>query len=465
MNKKILLTTLLALFSCYFVGGADKKTTVFRIELKRNIDAVAVRIIQKGMGEARAQQADYILLHLNTYGGEVGAADSIRTAMLNSELPVLVFIDNQAASAGALIAIACDSIYMRSGASIGAATVVNQTGEVLPDKYQSFMRSMMRATAEAKGKKTIIKNGDSLSVWRRDPHIAEAMVDPQVEVEGVSEAGKVLTFTTMEALANGYCEGRAESVSEVISQAGIHDYELKSYTPSALEKIISFFLHPVIQALLLMAIVGGIYFELQTPGVGFPLILAATAALLYFVPLYLEGLAENWELLLFVAGLILLGVELFVLPGFGIAGIAGIVLCLTGIVMAMIDNDLFFTPEGVDLTLLARPVAVLSIASFGGFSGGIYLTRKLYPTKAFDRIALRADLKGSEGYVGVTPDLQHLTGLTGIAYTSLRPSGKIEVNGDLYDAMAEYGMIDKGTKIKITKYETGQLYCVKWNET
>ena len=129
-------------------------------------------------------RAQYILIHMNTYGGMVNIADSIRTKILNSSIPVMVFIDNQAISAGSLISIACDSIYIRPGGSIGAATVVNQTGEAVPDKYQSFMRSTMRATAEAHGKDTIIEGNDTIIRWHRDPKIAEAMVDPVLKVEG-----------------------------------------------------------------------------------------------------------------------------------------------------------------------------------------------------------------------------------------------------------------------------------------
>src|SRR3546814_5574247 len=103
---------------------------------------------------------------MNTYGGLLNAADSIRTRLLESPVPVIVYINNNAASAGALIALACDSIYMHPGATIGAASVVNESGEVLPEKYQSYMRSMMRATAEVQG---------------RDPHIAEAFVDRSEE--------------------------------------------------------------------------------------------------------------------------------------------------------------------------------------------------------------------------------------------------------------------------------------------
>ncbi|MDR1680965.1 MAG: nodulation protein NfeD [Prevotellaceae bacterium] len=448
------------LFLCSVGYGYAAPASVYIIPLHRDIDAPAARIVHKGLAEARALQSDYILLHLSTYGGELTAADSIRTALLHCAIPVLVFIDNQAASAGALIAIACDSIYMRSGGSIGAATVVDQTGAVVPDKYQSFMRSMMRSTAAAHGKRKALQGRDTVEVWHRDPLVAEAMVDPRVVVPGLIDSTRVLTFTVDEAIANGYCEGRAESIAEVLALAGLSPAEIKEYTPTWLDRIILFLMNPLLQGLLLMLIIGGIYFELQSPGIGFPLAAAAVGALLYFAPLYLEGLAAQWELLLFIGGLALLAVELFVIPGFGVTGIAGIIASLAGLLLAMIDNNLLSTPAGIDLTPLVRPLFVLSAGIFGGLVGSIYLSRKLYPTKFFGRIALKTDLTEQAGYVGVPQGLEQLAGAVGTAHTALRPSGKITVNGELYDAVAEYGMIERGRAVRITHYETGQLYCI-----
>ena len=163
----------------------------------------------------------------------------------------------------------------------------------MPDKYQSYMRSMMRSTAEAKN---------------RDPEIAQAMVDERVYIPGISDSGEVLTFTTSEAIEHRFCEGEAESIEEVLEMAGIKDYDLIKHELSATDKIIGWLIHPVVSGILIMIIIGGIYFELQTPGVGFPIAAAIIAALLYFAPLYLEGLANNWEILIFVVGLILIAV-------------------------------------------------------------------------------------------------------------------------------------------------------------
>lgn len=144
------------LLSCFLLLtsalDAQDKKLVYQYKIQEEIGPAAWRNTQKAVQEAEDLNADYILIHMNTYGGMVDAADSIRTRLLNAKPIVLVFIDNNAASAGALISIACDSIYMRKSASIGAATVVNQTGEVVPDKYQSYMRATMRATAESTGR-------------------------------------------------------------------------------------------------------------------------------------------------------------------------------------------------------------------------------------------------------------------------------------------------------------------------
>jgi len=225
--------------SLNIVFGADQ--LIFKIDLKKEIGSTTWLYIQKGFAEASETKADAILIHMNTYGGEVVYADSIRTKILNSDIPVYVFVDNNAASAGALIAIACDKIYMRPGGSIGAATVVNQTGAQMPDKYQSYMRATMRATAEAHGKDTIINGTDTTFKWKRDPIIAEAMVDDRTVIPGIIDSGKTLTFTALEAIKYNYSEGMANNVEEVIEkQLKIKDYKLVVFEPTAWDNIKGF---------------------------------------------------------------------------------------------------------------------------------------------------------------------------------------------------------------------------------
>jgi membrane-bound serine protease (ClpP class) len=442
---------------------SGSKTLIYTFAIQDNIAAPTWRITQEALEEALSLHADVVILHLNTYGGEVSSADSIRTKILNAPMPVHVYIDDNAASAGALIALACDRIYMKPGGKIGAATVVNQTGEQVPDKYQSYMRATMRATAEAHGKDTIITGTDTLLVWHRDPAIAEAMVDPRLFVEGVSDTGQVLTFTASEAITHGYCEGTAASIEEVIAKLGIEEYELSTYTPTGMDKLIGFLINPIISGVLIMIIIGGIYFELQSPGIGFALGASIVAALLYFAPLYLEGMAENWELILFIVGVILIMVEIFAIPGFGVAGVAGIIAIITGLTLSLVDNVVFENPEftGEGLGILLKSLSLVLVSVLAGIIFSLWGTRKLLTTTAFGNLSLKSEQRTEEGFIGVETEQQGLIGEEGVAHTVLRPSGRVMIKDKLYDAMSEYGFIEKGEAIKVVRYETGQVYVVK----
>lgn len=469
---QILLSLLLLLAAGSFVRASSEKpdttdntTLVYKLNIKQDIGPAIWRQAKQAFEEAKEINADIIIIHMNTYGGLLNDADSIRTIILNCPIPVYVFIDNNAASAGALISIACDSIYMRKGGSIGAATVVDQEGKVVPDKYQSYMRSKMRATAEAHGKDTVIRGNDTIIKWFRDPEIAEAMVDQSIYIQGISDTGKVLTFSSDEAIKHGYCEGIAENIRDVMNLTGTEKYEIMEYKPSTLESIIGLMVNPVVSGILIMIIIGGIYFELQTPGIGFPLAAAIIAATLYFTPLYLEGLAENWEVIIFILGIILVGLEIFVIPGFGIAGISGILLIVIGLTLSMIDNVVFDLEGdysgGFESVIKAFFIVILSM--FFSFILSLYLSQKLFTATAgpFKDFALNKTQKKEEGYIGVEDKQHGLIGKTGIAATVLRPSGRIEIEDEIYDAVAEIGYIEKGEKIKVVKYITGQVYVNK----
>ena len=435
---------------------ADSRPLVYEIDIQKEINNTTQIYLSKGLAEAKTLGADAVLIHLNTYGGQVDAADSMRTAILYSPIPVYVFIDNNAASAGALISIACEKIYMRKGANIGAATVVNQTGAAMPDKYQSYMRSMMRSTAEAHGQDTVIQRNDTLYKWKRDPLIAEAMVDERVSIPNLVDTGKVLTLTAQEAMKWGYCEGIAESPDEVITRyLGYSDYRLVSYTPSWLDDVKGFLLNPVFQSFLIILIIGGIYFEMQAPGMGFPSVVALVAAVLYFAPLYLDGLAANWEILVFVIGLMLIAVELFVLPGFGVAGIGGIVLVTGGLIMALLDNT-NFDFRGVSTERWGEAVLTVLAGLVLGFVAMIWLSHKIGRRGIFRRVALVADLEEAVS----SPDLSALVGQEGVAVTVLRPSGKVRIGTEWYDGVSEAGFIEKGSRVKVLRFENAQLYVV-----
>ena len=453
--KKILVTLVaigafISFFSAVSAYSQEKhgKDTVYVIEIRQNIDNSSMRKLSLGLEDAQAKGADYIILHLDTYGGAVDAADSMRKAILHAPVPVVAFVDLQAASAGALISIACDSIYMRPGASIGAATVVNQNGEVMPDKYQSFMRGMMRATAEAHGRRAD-------GTWFRDPAIAEKMADT---------AG-VLSFTPDEAIEARYCEGKAGSIDEVVEHIGLEECEIVHQELSPLEKFILLMMSPLLQGIFLMMIIGGIYFEIQSPGLGLPSIIALIGAVLYFSPLYISGLALNWEIVLFILGLILLAVEIFVTPGFGVAGVLGAILSLTALIFAMIDNDTLYFEGKLNLRALLEPCAIVLVSTVTALVLSICGASKLYPRKSFAYIAQKTELKGDEGWVGVETDsLAACVGQVVTAATEMCPSGKVEYGERQYEAVMEYGSANAGERLKVIRAEGGRLYCVRLSQ-
>jgi membrane-bound serine protease (ClpP class) len=450
-TKKITLSLLL-LILLFLMSGlsysqeTDDNTLVYKFDIKKEIAPPVWRSTKMALDEAEEKNADIILIEMSTYGGMLESADSIRSKILESPIPVIVFINHNAASAGALIAIACDSIYMTQGSTIGAATVVDQSGEVVADKYQSYMRAMMRSTAEATG---------------RDPNIAQAMVDPRIKIEGIIDSGSVLTFTASEALKFDFCEGIAEDQDEVLTLAGIEDYEIIQQELKPMDKIIGFLINPIVSGILIMIIIGGIYFELQTPGLGFPSIASVAAALLYFAPLYLEGLAANWEIVIFVVGIILIAVELFAIPGFGIAGISGIILVIVGLTLSLVGNIGFdFRP--VDLNQILASFFLVIISIFLAIIVSFFITKSLFSqNKLFGSLALETVQNVEDGYTSSDKTYREMVGKDGIAHTILRPSGKVLINNDVYDATAIAGYIEKGDKIRVVRYATTQLFVKK----
>lgn len=283
------------------------------------------------------------------------------------------------------------------------------------------------------------------------------MVDSSIYIDNITIRGKVLSFTASEALKHGYCDGIAENVDEIIKLEHIENAKIEIYEPNWIESIILFLLHPVVQGLLIMLIIGGIYFELQTPGVGFPLIAAITGALFYFAPLYLEGLAEHWEIMLFVAGIFLLIVEIFVTPGFGVLGVLGILSIIIGLALSMIDN-IVFTIEGAAAPAIIRAFGIVILSISLSFFASIYLSSKLILNSRFTKLALKTKQDKLDGYIGVQSQLANIVGKKGITTTPLRPSGKIEIEQQWYDAISEDGFLDANQPIEVVRFINNQAY-------
>jgi membrane-bound serine protease (ClpP class) len=437
MTDRWLLLTLLVLSSS--ISFAQQKK-IMVMEIKNEIDPRMTRYVELALQHAEKTEADIVIIEMDTYGGILTDAKDIVDKIMAYKKPVWVFINSDAASAGALISIACDSIYMSPGASIGAATVVDGSGAKAPDKYQSYMRSIMRSTAEENN---------------RNPTIAEGMVDEQVVLDSVKKVGQVITFSTSEAIKYGYCEGKVESIDEILKKNNVTDFEIDRFYLSSTDRIVAFFLNPFISGLLILAIIGGIYFEMQAPGIGFAGLVALVALILYLVPYYLNGLAENWEIIALFVGLMLIALEVFVIPGFGVAGLAGITITVGSLVLIMVNNDAF------DFEFVRMNDLLIALAAaMGGMLGGIVLLfvagTHLTNTKFYKRIALTDTQERTEGYTA-NFNKEVMLGKKGVTQTVLRPSGKVMIEGQLYDALTRGEYIERGQTVEVISESTSSL--------
>jgi len=417
----------------------DPDGGVYVIHVEGLIDNGLYSYIERGLQRARSNNAAGVILQIDTFGGLVDAADNIRKSLLSSELPIVAFIDLNAASAGALISIATDSIYMAPGGSIGAATVVDGSGTYASEKMQSYMRGIMRATAES---------------TNRDPQVAEAMVDESVAIEGIIAEGKLLTLSTEEALRIGFIQGSAASIEDVMGIMGWTGLPVIDMQEVWAESVLRFLANPVVSSILMLMMLGGLYFELQTPGIGFPGIMAGIGSLLFFAPLYIMGLAQSWEIVLFIMGVILIVIEIFVIPGFGLAGISGISLVIFSLGVSLIGNVGLQFPE---IGQISQAIWTMAITLILGVAMIASMVRYLPENIMFNTLVLSESTDRSRGYTGADTH-DELLGSEGVTVTALRPSGTALLNDRRIDVVSDGDFIEKGARVKVV--ETANLKVV-----
>ena len=420
------------------------QSRVYIININGPIDNEMAKTVERGVDRALEQKAEGLIFHIDTYGGLLEAANDIRKDILEVPIPTAAFIDKDAASGGAMIALACDSVYMSSGASMGAATVVDGSGKKASEKMQSYMRSLMRSTAEARG---------------RNPRLAEAMVEENLSVDNIVSAGQLLSLSTDEAIRTHMANGQANSLEQVAFKMDWGSARLIHEDSRWQEVLLTYLASPVVSALLMLLMLGGLFFELHSPGLGIPGLIAATSALLFFAPLYVLGLAQGWEIILFFVGVLLIILEIFVIPGFGITGISGIILVVLSLGAALVGNIGLDFPSLSNLStaiwtmLVTLLLSVLMIVS---------LARYLPGTSRFSRLILK-DWSGDEkGYIA-TSSTDNLLGMEGEALTALRPSGTVIVNGNRVDVVSDGEFIHKGEKIRIKEVTGNKVVAARVN--
>jgi membrane-bound serine protease (ClpP class) len=412
-------------------AAPEPGSTVYLIPVTGVIELGLAPFVERSLHEAESAGAVAAVLELETPGGRVDAAQRVVNAVEDADIPVYAFVNRRAFSAGAMIALATDAVYMRPGGVMGAATPVTGQGEKAPEKIVSAMRSEMRALAERRG---------------LDPRIAEAMVDESIEVDGVVEAGKLLSLTTEEAEAVGFARS-AEDLQDLLSQAGVTADRVVQSEVNWAEGVVRFLTHPLVSPFLLSLGFLGLLVEIKTPTFGLAGGAGITALALFFGGHYLVGLAGMEELILLGAGLVLLGVEVFIVPGFGIFGVLGIGGILGSIYLSLVGD----LSTVVDYSQAAM---VLSAAMLLVLVSAWVIVRRLPSNARLSRsgIMLGEDTGRDVGYLSSTVRSE-LVGQRGLAVTDLRPAGVAKVGDERIDVVAEEGWVEAGTPVEILRAE------------
>ncbi|GBD15787.1 hypothetical protein HRbin26_00680 [bacterium HR26] len=423
---------------------------VYVARVEGTIDLGLAPYLRRVLEEAHQSDAAAVILVINTPGGRLDAALQMRDALLGSPVRTIAFIDREAFSAGALIAIASQEIFFAPGGVMGAATPVAATGETADPKVISAVRKTFKSTAEARG---------------REPAVAEAMVDPAVEVKGLVAEGELLTLTADEALEWGYAEGTARDLTDLLRQLDLFGAELRSIQPSPAERLVRFLTEPVIASLLFTLGFLLLLGELFTEGFGVLGLSGLASLAAFFWGHYLAGLT-GWEgTALILLGLALLALEAFILPGFGIAGIAGIVALLGGLFLTVAGREIV-TSEDIARGVTAVAVALVT-AVFGVLMGLLLLPRiatfrGLVLQARVDQAATSPRRRFWEASAPSVPAPQReriggeqpgLVGRRGVALTDLRPGGFVSIEGERVDVVTEGEYLRAGEPVEVVRDE------------
>ncbi|MCF7796524.1 MAG: nodulation protein NfeD [Lentisphaeria bacterium] len=422
---------------------------VYVLEVHGTIDMGLAHFFERAIPEMNTRGGDAILLDIDTFGGRVDAATMMKNALLRSDVMTIAYINTKAISAGSLISLACDTIIMHSGATFGATTVVDQQANKANEKAQSYMREEMAATAEAKG---------------RNGQIAMAMVDESLDVDTLvtergdtlfltdvegARAGKLLTLRTKTALKYGMADYQMESQAEILNHFGFKAGMLEIVKPTWSEKIVRFLTDPVVSSLLMTIGFLGLIFELQSPGWGIGGTIAVVALALFFSTSIIADLASMTDLIIILIGFILLGLEVFVVPGFGVTGIAGIIVLMFGLFRSMI-------PEIPTQGEINRALIGILIAMSGAIAGVVLLVRNIGRTKFWQKISLQTSELSTGGYSS-SLGLENLAGATGTAITSLRPAGTAIIGDQRLDVVTLGNYIEKDTSIEVVRVDGNRI--------
>lgn len=426
----LLIIALVVTVFSYRNAGDEEADLLYIIPLEGNISGGTADFILRALAEAQQRQADGIILVLKTFGGYADSMTEIGDAISKSKIPVDVFVEGRAISAGAYIALCGNRIVISPDGVLGASQPLVTDGTPAPEKTIAAFRKMFRAVAEARAQ----RKGIDL-----DPRIAEAMVDPAVEVEGVVAKGEILALTAREALDYNYADLMADNLNEAIIALGFEDLATVYVKQTPVESLVRFLTDPVISPLLLTIGFTALMLEVFTAGFGVAGIIGIISLFLFFGARMFSGLAGMEVIFLFFLGLILLVVEAFFVPGFGFAGIFGLISMGGSIILSYASSG--------------QGVAALAIALTWSFFLVSLVFQYLKSSSFMSRIVLKTAAEKEKGYSAV-PTYQQYLGEVGVVVHPLRPSGVIEMaDGKRLDVVSEGAFIPAGQKVKVVAIE------------
>ena len=434
----LIVTGLISLLATS-VWAQEGSQRVYVATISGSIDLGMTPYIKRTLRKATDSTNSTVVLDINTPGGRLDAAFEIKDSLLETEVPVIAYVNREAFSAGALIAIASNKIYIAPGGVLGAATPVDSTGEKASEKVVSAVRTDFKSVAELRG---------------RDTSIAEAMVDDEVAIEGLVEKGKLLTLTSTEALKWGYSEGEASNLDALLTAEGLSGATIIPMEPSLSEQLVRFITNPVVAGILISLGFLGLMAELTSPGFGVPGIGGLLLLALFFWGHMLAELT-GWEgVALVTIGLILIAIEMLAIPGFGVTGLLGIGSFFSGLFISMVGQGAA-SGDFLRATLVLTAATTLIII-------GTWLILKYMPRRrAFRGLALQTSLVSGSGLEepsaskgdrkgGISSvTYTKMVGARGIALTDLRPSGVAQIDNHRIDVVTEGGFIEEGKTIEV----------------
>ena len=445
--------------------------TIYHVPINGTIDLGLPPYIERSIKEAERNNAESIIFEVNTFGGRVDAATQIKDAILDSKVPTVAFINKRAISAGALISLSCEKIYMTGGATIGATTAVDMSGNKASEKVISYMREEMAATAEKRGRNKQIARGMVDEELEFPNKVKNKYVTSDNEVDTIKtilyylimendtiyvddiegrKQGNLITLTTEQALKYGIADNSADTFNSVLDSLGFSTANVQTTSENWSENFVRFLTNPIVASLLTTFGFLGILFELQSPGWGIPGSIGLMCLILSLGASYIAELATMNDFLIIVIGLLCIMLEVLVIPGFGIPGVAGIIFILWGLYLLLLPD----IPVGEEV--LSQASNGLIIGIIGGLIGLVLLFRAMTKTKFWKDLTSPGGQNKKDGYVA-SLGWEKLVGEPGLTETDLHPSGWIVVNNERVFAVSEGNFIDKNVKIIVLSVDGNRV--------